>query len=591
MSITASVITLGDLLSEFPKLDIPDYQREFKWEPDKVKDLFGDVIEGLALKEGKPKSCFLGSLVVSINSKTGTVDLVDGQQRMTILTLMLRCLSDKCRPDSAERKRASKLLAGKDGRVLHHKKSPDSHCDDFTAYYECAIAQSPNLLKYGKNTNKATASMNVAWAKALRSSLIYKAQKALEQSIDRLLENRNEPEEALQQALGGIQLVVINADESKEAMRVFASINAGGTPLEAWELIKSSFYSHADNAKLKNDTYALFEGPENSFAKAYNSLKPEARDSNKNDVLRTHWVANFGLIAKDDLFDGYNDYISADASKARLVDLIKGISKTLSFHKSLESKVYRHRSIRVDTPFFHPLEVLKAKISLPILAAVIAKYEDEDELSEALQRCSFALEQMHVTWRVMGYAANTLDKHFADAAVSITKGRMGTTPLEVSRELAKHLASHRMMPTHGALVARFKTYLLIGEGKFSQLVAHRLNNALACPGDDARCNDYMDIPLFNKDGLSVEKGIKLDAENCSSDAMTRHGFKDESHLRDLIDSLGNLYAIKSGGSKISTSLPLNQGPAITDLDAGELEVRNRQLSDLSAKIWLPNSNL
>ena len=46
MSITATVTTLGALLNDYPKLNVPDYQREFKWEPEKVKDLFGDVIEG-----------------------------------------------------------------------------------------------------------------------------------------------------------------------------------------------------------------------------------------------------------------------------------------------------------------------------------------------------------------------------------------------------------------------------------------------------------------------------------------------------------------------------------------------------------------
>jgi hypothetical protein len=589
MSITATVTTLGALLKDYPKLNVPDYQREFKWEPEKVKDLFGDVIEGLALKEGNPKPCFMGSLVISIDKKSGNVDLVDGQQRMTILTLVLKCLADRCPEGSQERERATTLLAGNDGRAIHHKKAPGTTCDDFAAYYECAIAPEPNLLKFGKNTNKATASLNANWSKGLKASLIYKAQRALEQSVEKLLDGPTKPQEALRQALDGIQLVLINTDESKEAMRVFASINAGGTPLEAWELIKSSFYSHANTAKLKADTYALFEGSENSLAKAFDGLsKPEARDSGKNDVLRTHWVSQFGLIAKDELFDAYNDYISGDVARKRLTDMIEAIGKSLSFHKAFDSKVFRHRSVRFDAPYFHPLEVLKAKISLPILCAIVAKYEGAKELSEALQRCSFALEQMHVTWRIMGFAPNTIDKYFADAAVSISKGRMGASPRELHENLAKHLAGHRMMPTRGALAARFKSYQIIGEHKFSQLIAHRLNTALSSPGDAARATDYMDVPLFNKEGLSIEKGIKIDPDDCTPDSIPRYGFKDETQLRELIDSLGNLYAIKAGGSKIATSLPLNQGTAISDLEAGELDIRNRQLSDLAAKIWLPS---
>jgi hypothetical protein len=592
MSITAEVKTLGDFLEDFPKLNIPDYQREFKWEPSKVNDLFGDVIEGLALRNQNPKACFLGSLVLSINSTSQTVDLVDGQQRITILTLILRCLADKCVPTSVERIRTLKLLKGKDDRVIHHKKSPNTSCDDYSAYYECAIAATPNLLRYGRNTNKTTASLNADWARGLKNSLIYKAFKTLEASVQSLLVGPINPEAALKQVLDGIQLVVINADESKEAMRVFASINAGGTPLEPWELIKSSFYSHSNSNELKTATYDLFEGPNNSLTKAFSPLtKSEDRDSNKNDVLRTHWVANFGLISKDNLFDAYNDYISDDASRQRLSDLIKGIGRTLSFHQAFNSKVYRHNRIRFDAQFFSPLDILKAKISLPVLAAVAAKYNDSERLSEALKRCAFALEQMHVTWRIMGYAANTLDGHFAAAAVSITNDSTNLIPSEIHSKLVKHLLSHPSMPNHVKLVAHFKTFEIMGEGKFAQLIAHRLNSALGNLGNETLSFNYLDIPLFNKEGFKIEKGFKLEADQCTPNDIRNYGFKDASHLYELGDSLGNLFAIKPGDSRITASLPINKDFDISDLDAARLDSRNRQLSELAAKIWLPNSNI
>ena len=62
--------------------DIPIYQRLFAWRDDQVHKLMDDLYE--AFPTGK--SYYLGILTIALNN--GLLDLIDGQQRMTVTTLM-----------------------------------------------------------------------------------------------------------------------------------------------------------------------------------------------------------------------------------------------------------------------------------------------------------------------------------------------------------------------------------------------------------------------------------------------------------------------------------------------------------------------
>lgn len=66
-------------LEENRKYIIPGYQREIKWDNEKVQILIDD------LKEGDK---FLGTIILS-TSKSGEFEVIDGQQRLSVITLLL----------------------------------------------------------------------------------------------------------------------------------------------------------------------------------------------------------------------------------------------------------------------------------------------------------------------------------------------------------------------------------------------------------------------------------------------------------------------------------------------------------------------
>ena len=81
--------TLSDLLRPGVEMAMPPYQRSYSWGVDEAQDLLGDLLE--ASESGKAH--FIGAIVL-VREPNGTLLIVDGQQRLTTLTILLAVLRD-----------------------------------------------------------------------------------------------------------------------------------------------------------------------------------------------------------------------------------------------------------------------------------------------------------------------------------------------------------------------------------------------------------------------------------------------------------------------------------------------------------------
>jgi hypothetical protein len=88
--IEAKEIMVGNLFSENFMFKIPIYQRPFSWNSDHFHDLFDDISGSM---ETGHEQYFLGSILLQRTGKN-YYDLVDGQQRITALTILLSVIKD-----------------------------------------------------------------------------------------------------------------------------------------------------------------------------------------------------------------------------------------------------------------------------------------------------------------------------------------------------------------------------------------------------------------------------------------------------------------------------------------------------------------
>ncbi|MBZ5523273.1 MAG: DUF262 domain-containing HNH endonuclease family protein [Acidobacteriia bacterium] len=107
MQIQPQFQTVGVLLTE-RLFQIPEYQRAYSWQSKQRKDLFEDIQK---VAESENDSTHFMATIVGLRRKKLSIasdafveiEVVDGQQRLTTLTILLKALSKALRPTDAKR--------------------------------------------------------------------------------------------------------------------------------------------------------------------------------------------------------------------------------------------------------------------------------------------------------------------------------------------------------------------------------------------------------------------------------------------------------------------------------------------------------
>jgi uncharacterized protein with ParB-like and HNH nuclease domain len=74
--------TFEGLLTEYNKLEIPDFQRPYEWKPEHWSDLWSDLIENL------DQNYLMGGIVLCGSDNENNL-VIDGQQRISTITLLI----------------------------------------------------------------------------------------------------------------------------------------------------------------------------------------------------------------------------------------------------------------------------------------------------------------------------------------------------------------------------------------------------------------------------------------------------------------------------------------------------------------------
>ena len=118
-SLTAHEFPISDIFSDKYVFSIPSYQRPYSWKNEQAQDLFDDLISYMRDRSGKIEDAppyFLGSIVLIKPDNSVSADVVDGQQRLTTLTLLFAAIRANTDPESGND--ITRLLYEKGSKIL-----------------------------------------------------------------------------------------------------------------------------------------------------------------------------------------------------------------------------------------------------------------------------------------------------------------------------------------------------------------------------------------------------------------------------------------------------------------------------------------
>lgn len=226
---------------------IPKYQREYIWSKWNWEALFDDIEES----EG---GHFLGS-IICINTQTDShkpadLELVDGQQRMTTVSLLylaiLRYLTEQI-PDSKDMNAQLELLSLKNRIILKDSDSirlAPSYTNNNLEDYKWIFAQViPEIKSLKKPKNLGNRQLSRAF-----NYFYYRLVSTDENDVARydyaIVKN-------LLKKLNSATLVKIDVATHADAFTLFETLNNRGVPLSAIDLIKNKLLGHLERMSSK----------------------------------------------------------------------------------------------------------------------------------------------------------------------------------------------------------------------------------------------------------------------------------------------------------------------------------------------------
>lgn len=319
---SAQLTSVGSLLGENRKLEIPPFQRDYKWSEKEVRALIQDVCSEIDWSADNFKPYYLGALVTCPKDSNTHVDVLDGQQRLTTLSVLLRVLVRIVKFDyqSSEETNVSSLLytgsrkGSREPKLLLHdpqEKDGDHHVFRDILFTDSKILnlEEANNKRRGRKGNSAAMKTN-----------LYKAFKCAEASILEIIESKSQNEEEkvhnallIAEALKGATVIHILTNSESDAFVLFETLNERGLALSAADLIK--------NKLLQNSKKDSIVTTANKWKKMAKNCSSRGGSSKTVDFLRAWWNAEKGFVRKPELYEKYAELIGRPGGRGSRFDV------------------------------------------------------------------------------------------------------------------------------------------------------------------------------------------------------------------------------------------------------------------------------
>jgi len=297
MELHAYTRTISDLFSVKKKYVVPRFQREYSWTKERVSELWDDIISNMKMcNDGnfKHEEYFIGSLVLVGDDKSISMQIVDGQQRLTTLTILLSVLCQRF-IEIEKRNIAESIyenyIAGKDDEGNYYFKLENETPKPF---FQVTIQH------IDKKQENPSSEEEKTLINSYNEFYYYTSKDLLKRKFDQLeVDNISSYENLLKairdQVVKYLKVIFITVGEEDEAYTIFETLNARGMDLSFVDLIKNKVF------KSFNTTHP------DDFAKTKwkelrNTISSRDGTGNLETFVRHWWIARYSYTSADNVY-------------------------------------------------------------------------------------------------------------------------------------------------------------------------------------------------------------------------------------------------------------------------------------------------
>lgn len=366
MNFNTTNSTFRQLLGNGLTYHVPPFQRDYSWSEDEWDDLWQDMI-GLFEEDGEPAH-YMGYLVLQ-SSDSKRFDIIDGQQRMTTLSIMilagLSYLSDLIDADldaANNRLRKDQLQNSYIGYVDPVSLVPRSKLElnrHNNRFYQTYLVPLERIPRRGLNASEHQLRKAFGWFKdRLKARLGTQPQSGQNFAafIDALVDK--------------LFFTVITVTDELNAFKVFETLNSRGVRLSATDLLKNYLFSLISAGETHETEVQSLE---DLWERIVGLLGSESFP----EFLRVFWNSRHKLVRKTDLFKTIRRNITTREGAFSLV-------RDLDYCADIYSGLRDHQDPRWQTSESQALKQLLmfgVRQPLAMLIACCQRFFDSDRKS------------------------------------------------------------------------------------------------------------------------------------------------------------------------------------------------------------------
>lgn len=391
----AKAKTVSEVLNTASRYLIPFFQREYSWRHKHWKRLWGDL-QVLLEDESRAGQHFMGPLVCTPDNPAPdtiqTYQLIDGQQRLTTLSLLLCALRDAAREYGQDQ-----LSEQINEQYLKHK-------------YEKGLRQF-RVLPRLSDRDPFRAALEQKLEADHGTYGVIKALNYFRAEIDKWA--ADQPEDRLPALFHAItsrlSLVVITID-GENPYEIFESLNSTGLPLEEADLIRNFIFMQvptADQEDFNQDHWTPLEG---IFGEGeHKRFKPT-------NFYRNYLMRNGHLCRKGAAFVDFKA-----ENRRRDIAPVEQTGELLHFAR-IESMI-RYPGECHDSDIASALRaiaLLEISTAYPLILNLLDRWKAESISTEELQGCLQDLSSFVLRRSICGLSTRQYNRYFPEAAGKIS---------------------------------------------------------------------------------------------------------------------------------------------------------------------------
>jgi uncharacterized protein with ParB-like and HNH nuclease domain len=403
------------------RFHVPAYQRSYAWEAEHVEALLSDIGDAIKNKE---KEYFLGSVVIT-GPLERRFDVVDGQQRLTTVSLLIATIRDKFIAEGdveAGTSIRNDFLASVDRKTKEREPKLTLNEVDNELYQELIEGQSvTDQSKYPRQSHNRLLS----------------ASATMRNYIDNVYAQAHDPEEALHEWLdyleSNLKVILVIAPDDSNAFVIFETLNDRGLELAISDLLKNYLF-HRSADKI--------EESKNRWLTMVAILESASDDPLVVTYLRHFAMSRYGLVREKELFGLIKRKITSKKAALQFASDLSITARTYAALINTEHDLWSNYDpgIKDAVATFNLLGMVQVR---PLLLAIVDKFA-VGPAAKAFRTLVAAAVRFQI---VGGAGGGTLERIYADAAKGVTEGRL--------KNIDEILKGFSILPNDSAFIASF----------------------------------------------------------------------------------------------------------------------------------------